>query len=80
MVEQRRRLELVGAQPPVPQPRLDALPVVAVQRGMSQEHRDRLFTVLGHRRSQGMAEVVSLKVHEVTLTGRLVTANGTKNP
>jgi hypothetical protein len=75
MVEQRRRLGLVGAQPPVPRPRLDALPVVAVQRGMSQEHRDRLFTVLGHLRGQGIAEAADLQVYEVALTGRLVTAN-----
>ncbi len=75
MVEQRQRLDLIGTETPVPRPSLDALPVVAVQRGMSPEHRHRLFAVLGHLKDLGIAEASNLQVYEVTLAGRLVVAN-----
>jgi hypothetical protein len=74
MLDQRKRLGLIATATPAPRPQLDALPVVAVQRGMSQEHRHRLFAVLGHLRNQGIAEAASLKVYEVTLAGRLLEA------
>jgi hypothetical protein len=41
MVDQRERLGLIATATPAPRPQLDALPVVAVQRAMSQEHRPR---------------------------------------
>jgi hypothetical protein len=65
---------LVGAETPVPRPRLDALPVVAVQRGMSPELSTGpgCFAVLGHLRDQGLAEAAALWVYEVTFAGRLL--------
>jgi hypothetical protein len=49
---------------------------MAAQRGVSQELRDRLFTVPRHLTDQGIDEASHLQVYEVTLAGRLVPANG----
>jgi hypothetical protein len=66
MIEQRKRLNLIRSQTPVLPSRPDVIPVVAVQRGMSQELRDRLFTVRRHLTDQGIAEASRLQVYEVT--------------
>ncbi len=75
MVDQRKRLGLLGTETSVPKPHLDSLPVVAVQRGMSQQHRRRLCAVLGHLKEQGIAEAAAVQVYEVTLAGRLLTGD-----
>jgi hypothetical protein len=75
MVEQRKKLRLIGTGTPVPQPRLEALPVVAVQRGMSEQLRGRLFAVLNHLKNEGITEAANLEVYEVTLAGRLLAVN-----
>jgi hypothetical protein len=72
MISQRKMLGLVNSQTPVPSPQGDVVPIVAVQRGMSQELRGRLFTVRTHLRDQGIIEVSELEVYEVTLAGRLL--------
>lgn len=72
MTRQRERLGLISRHPPVFSPQAGAVPVVAVQRGMSLEHRSRLFTVRTHLRGQGVKEASELEVYEVTLAGRLL--------
>ena len=72
MTRQRERLGLISRHPPVFSPQPGAVPVVAVQRGMSPEHRSRLFTVRTHLRGQGVKEASELEVYEVTLAGRLL--------
>lgn len=76
MIEQRERLGLINSQAPIPSPQPGAVPIVAVQRGMSQEHRDRLFTVRKHLSDHGIDEASELKVYEVTIAGRLLPADG----
>jgi hypothetical protein len=76
MIEQRKRLSLIKSQVPVLPSRPGVIPVVAVQRGVSQELRDRLFTVCRHLTDQGIDEASQLRVYEVTLAGRLLPANG----
>ena len=76
MIGQRKRLNLIKSQTPVLLSRPEVIPVVAVQRGVSQELRDRLFTVRRHLTDQGIDEALQLQVYEVTLAGRLVPANG----
>jgi hypothetical protein len=51
------------------------IPIVAVQRGISQELGDRLFTVRRHLTDQGIGEASQLQVYEVTLAGRLLPAS-----
>ncbi len=75
MIEQRKRLNLIKSQTPVLPSRPEVIPIVAVQRGGSQELRDRLFTVRRHLSDQGIDEASQLQVYEVTLAGRLVPAN-----
>jgi hypothetical protein len=75
MIEQRKRLNLIKSQAPVLPSRPPVIPVVAVQRGMSQELRDRLFTVCRHLTDHGIDEASQLQVYEVTLAGRLPPAN-----
>jgi hypothetical protein len=72
MIEQRKRLSLVNSQTPVPSSHPGVAPILAVQRGMSQKLRDRLFTVRRHLIDQGVHEATELKVYEVTLAGRLL--------
>ena len=76
MIEQRKRLSLIKSQTPVLPSRPGVIPIVAVQRGVSQEFRDRLFTVRRHLTGQGIGEASQLQVYEVTLAGRLLPANG----
>ena len=76
MIEQRKRLNLIKSQTPVLPARPGVIPIVAVQRGMSQELRDRLFTVQRHLTDQGIDEASQLRVYEVTLAGRLLPADG----
>jgi hypothetical protein len=76
MIEQRKRLNLIKSQTPVLPSRLGVIPVVAVQRGVSQELRDRLLTARRHMTDQGIDEASQLRVYEVTLAGRLLPANG----
>ena len=76
MIEQRKRLNLIKSQTPVLPSRPGVIPIVAVQRGVSQELRDRLFTVRRHLTDQGIDEALQLRVYEVTLAGRLLPANG----
>jgi hypothetical protein len=52
----------------------EVLPVVAVQRGMSQKHRERLLAVRKHLEEQGIEEAAKLQIYEVTLAGRLLNA------
>ena len=76
MIEQRKRLDLIKSQTPVLPSRPAVIPIVAVQRGVSQELRDRLLTVGRHLTDQGIDEASQLQVYEVTLAGRLLPANG----
>ena len=76
MIEQRKRLNLIKSQIPVLPSGPGVIPIVAVQCGMSQELRDRLFTVQRHLTDQGIDEASQLRVYEVTLAGRLLPANG----
>ena len=76
MIEQRKRLSLITSQTPVLPSQPGVIPIVAVQRGVSQEHRDRLLTIRKHLTDQGIDEASQLQVYEVTLAGRLLPANG----
>ena len=73
--DQRKRLSLVNSQTPVPSSQPGVVPIMAVQRGMSQALRDRLFTVRRHLSDQGVDEASEIEVYEVTLAGRLLSAN-----
>ena len=74
MLSQRRDLRLATGNPPVlSQP--EVVPVLAVQRGLSREHRNRLTTVRDHLAGQGIEDATRLKIYEVTLAGRLLVAN-----
>jgi hypothetical protein len=75
MIEQRNRLGLIKSQTPVLPSWPGVIPIVAVQRGVSQELRDRLFTVRRYLTDQGIDKASQLQVYEVTLAGRLVPAN-----
>jgi hypothetical protein len=76
MLGQRADLRLatniVPALPPPP----EVVPVVAVQRGMSTEHRRRLGAVWDHLLDRGVDDAAKLEVYEVTLTGRLLATTG----
>ena len=76
MIEQRKKLDLITSQTPALSARPGVIPIVAVQRGVSQELRDRLFTVRRHLTDQGIDEASQLQVYEVTLAGRLLPATG----
>jgi len=76
MIEQRKRLNLITSQTPVLPSQPGVIPMVAVQRGVSQELRDRLSTVRRHLIDHGIGEASQLQVCEVTLAGRLLPANG----
>jgi hypothetical protein len=76
MIEQRKRLNLIKSQTPVLPSRPGVIPILAVQRGVSQELRDRMFTVRRHLTDQGIDEASQLQVYEVTLAGRLLPVNG----
>lgn len=78
MIEQRKRLNLIKSQASVLPSRPSVIPIVAVQRGVSQELRGRLFTVRRHLADQGIDEASQLRVYEVTLAGRLLPANGSR--
>jgi hypothetical protein len=75
MISQRQELHLLASRTPRPVPMPEVLPVVAVQRGMSQKHRERLFAVRRHLRERGIEEAARLQIYEVTLAGRLLNAD-----
>ena len=50
--------------------------MIAVQRGMSVEHRRRLVAVWKHLADHGIEDATKLKVYEVTLAGRLLATAG----
>jgi hypothetical protein len=72
MIEQRKKLGLITSWAPVLPSRPDVIPTVAMRRGVSQELRDRLFTVRRHLADQGIDEAMQLQVYEVTLAGLLL--------
>ena len=53
MINQRQELRLLASRTPRPLPMPEVLPVVAVQRGMSQKHRERLLAVRKHLEERG---------------------------
>ena len=74
MLGQRRDLRLATGNPPVlSQP--EVVPVLAVQRGLSREHCNRLTTVRDDLAGQGIEDATRLKIYGVTLAGRLLVAN-----
>jgi hypothetical protein len=75
MISQRSELHLTSGNAPVVPSQPEVVPVVAVQRGMSREHRNRLATVRNHLAHHGIEDATNLKVYEVTLAGRLLTAS-----
>jgi hypothetical protein len=78
MIEQRKKPGLITRQAPVLPSRPGVIPMVAAQRGVSQELRDRLFTVRRHLTDQGIAEASQLQGYEVTLAGRLLPATSSQ--
>jgi hypothetical protein len=75
MISQRQELHLLASRTPRPVPMQEVLPVVAVQRGMSQKHRERLFAVRHHLQEHGIEDAAKLQIYEVTLAGRLLNAD-----
>ena len=75
MISQRQELHLLASRTPRPVPMPEVLPVVAVQRGMSQKHRERLFAVRHHLQEHGIEDAARLQIYEVTLAGRLLNAD-----
>ena len=75
MISQRQDLHLLASRTPRPVPMPEVLPVVAVQRGMSQHHRERLFAVRHHLQEHGIEDAARLQIFEVTLAGRLLNAD-----
>jgi hypothetical protein len=75
MMNQRQELRLLASRTPRPLPMPEVLPVVAVQRGMSQKHRERLLAVRKHLEEHGIEEAAKLQIYEVTLAGRLLNAS-----
>jgi hypothetical protein len=55
---------------PVLPPQPEVVPVIAVQRGMSMEHRRRLAAAWNHLADHGIEDATKLKAYEVTLAGR----------
>ena len=80
MITQREELGLLTSRTPRPSAQPAVLPVVAVQRGMSSKHRERMLAVRDHLTRQGIGEAASLQIFEVTLAGRLLDANGRAEP
>jgi hypothetical protein len=76
MLRQRTDLRLARDSLPALPPQPEVVPVVAVQRGMSVEHRRRLVAVRDHLADSGIEDATKLKVYEVTLAGRLLATVG----
>jgi hypothetical protein len=74
MLKQRKQLKLAGPSTSSAISQSDVIPTVAVQRGMTDEYRRRLFAVQSHLADRGIKEANSVEVFEVTLAGRLISA------
>jgi hypothetical protein len=70
-IEQRRLLGLIDRRVSEFVTLPQVVPMVAVQRGMSNTHRERLFHFIRYLRKQGVTEAQELEIHEVTLAGRM---------
>jgi len=76
MISQRQELRLLARSTPRALPLPEVLPVVAVQRGISQQHRERLLAVRKHLAEHAIEEAAKLQIYEVTLAGGLLNADG----